>query len=61
MNVKNIVDVCGEKISEDDELTRICKPVHKKVVGMTDRCTGNVLTQSVCDNILTFFMNCEYT
>ncbi len=53
MNVKNVVKVWNERISKNDELVRVCELV-KEVVGMRDRYIGGGISQSECDDILTF-------
>ncbi len=50
MNVKNVVKACNERISKNEEL---CEQV-KEVVGMRDRYIGSVMSQSECDDMLTF-------
>ncbi len=53
MNVKNVVE-CWNK-SENEEPVRVCEQV-KIVVGMWDKCTGSAMSQSRCEDILTFYV-----
>ncbi len=53
MNVKHVVKAWNERISKNEELVRVCQQV-KEVVGMRDRYIGSGMSQSECDDILTF-------
>ncbi len=53
MNVKNVVKAWNEIISKNEELVRVCEQV-TEVVGIRDRYIGSVMSQSECDDILTF-------
>ncbi len=51
MNVKYVMKACNE--SKNEELVRVCEQV-KEVVRMRDTYKGSGMSQSECDDILTF-------
>ncbi len=51
MNVNNVVKALNERINKNEVLVGVCEQV-KEVVGMRD--SGSGMSQSECDDILTF-------
>ncbi len=53
MNIKHVVKAWNERTSKNEELVKVSEQV-KEVVGMRYRYIGSVMSQSECDDILTF-------
>ncbi len=53
MNVKNVVKVWNERISNNEEIVRVSEQV-KEVVGMRDRHIGSGMSRSECYDILKY-------
>ncbi len=53
MNIKHVVKAWHERTRKNEELVKESEQV-KEVVGMRYRYIGSVMSQSECDDILTF-------